>query len=802
VNRNSFRTCTLIGAIGTLSVLASCGESSVGPKAPISPVGPSFSATEPFNNGGQCMGDDAVDAPTGTIPGVKNGGDPLKAFNCTSNDVSIARTNLISYQTSDGQGNFGPVTPYNPGDNVTCSVGTPIKLNLTAELDETANSERTDIGIWIATDGGKAITGACNHYNLVPGTQNVTNEAAGSSPGPDSCGDLNAGAVVPAFPLGEITAVCETETETSTLLHVGSCLGWKEPGADRLCPLTGVSGPDGFRFGTLPGNASKCNCDGFDVPITVVRTPAVSISKTADSTSVSAGSQIGFTVTVTNAGPPSATNVLLTDTLPSGTGVLWSIETNPVPTGWALITGGNGRQILTFTAATFGVTSTSVHVVSATTAASCKQYDNTARVTVSNQANVPPASASTTVNCPNLSVVKKPDTSTETNGSITPPDTARFSIVVKNSSAAGTGSAFLVVLTDTLPADLTWISDETTKCVDPMGTVTGSDTKTHQRLICNIGTMAPGDSFKVNLKAFVPTSFVLNPPSSTTSALEIDGNLLDGGAAGKDWEDIGISCILSTGCKRDLPTGTGDNSFGQGTKEDTQVPTVVSGSIPNNKSDLLRFYVTNERVVSNDFLYLAWERVQAPNGTTNMDFEFNQSSTLSANGVTPVRTAGDLLIMYDLSKGGSTPSLAFSRWVTTGNPATVCEASNSLPCWGKRDAILAGALAAVNTGSTSDPILEPNQVNPRNLDPLTFGEASVDLQTSGIFAAGECVSFGSAYLKSRSADSFTSELKDFIAPTSINITNCSPKTLNNTAWVSGSNVSAISDSGKIEVGAS
>jgi hypothetical protein len=358
-----------------------------------------------------------------------------------------------------------------------------------------------------------------------------------------------------------------------------------------------------------------------------------------------------------------------------------------------------------------------------------------------------------------------------------------------------------VVLTDTLPADLTWKSDETTKCVDPIGTVTGSDTKTHQRLICNIGTMAPGDSFKVNLKAFVPASFVQNPPSSTTSALEIDGNLLDGGSAGKDWENIGISCILSTGCRRDLATGSGDNSFGQGTKEDTPVPTVVSGSIPNNKSDLLRFYVTTERVVSNDFLYLAWERVQAPNGTTNMDFEFNQATTLSTNGVTPVRTAGDLLIMYDLSKGGSTPALAFSRWLTSGSAAN-CEASNSLPCWGKRDTILAGALAAVNTGSTSDPILEPNQANPRTLDALTFGEASVDLQTSGIFSAGECVSFGRAYLKSRSADAFTSELKDFISPVSINISNCSAKTLNNTAWVSGSNVSAISDTGKIEVGTS
>jgi hypothetical protein len=130
--------------------------------------------------------------------------------------------------------------------------------------------------------------------------------------------------------------------------------------------------------------------------------------------------------------------------------------------------------------------------------------------------------------------------------------------------------------------------------------------------------------------------------------------------------------------------GRNDNSFGQSTKEDTAVPTVVTGSIPPNKSDLLRFYVANQLVAGDQFLYLAWERVQEPSGTTNMDFEFNQSTTLSGNGVTPVRTAGDVLIKYDLAQGGTTPVLGFHRWVTTGNPATVCEANNTVPCWGPR----------------------------------------------------------------------------------------------------------------------
>ena len=58
-----------------------------------------------------------------------------------------------------------------------------------------------------------------------------------------------------------------------------------------------------------------------------------------------------------------------------------------------------------------------------------------------------------------------------------------------------------------------------------------------------------------------------------------------------------------------------------------------------------------------------WRRVQEPNGTTNMDFEFNKSKDLSANGVTPVRTSGDVLIQYDLSQGGTSPTLCASRWI-------------------------------------------------------------------------------------------------------------------------------------------
>lgn len=253
-----------------------------------------------------------------------------------------------------------------------------------------------------------------------------------------------------------------------------------------------------------------------------------------------------------------------------------------------------------------------------------------------------------------------------------------------------------------------------------------------------------------------------------------DGNLIINGAE-NDWANADINCTAPVvGCGIDRPTGQQDNSFGQGSKEDTAVPAVVSGSIPNNKSDLTRFYSTLETEtvspgVTKDFAYLAWERVQEPSGTTNMDFEFNKSAVLSANGVTPVRTAGDVLIKYDLSQGGVNPILGYHRWVTTGAPASVCEASNAVPCWGPVQPLGGNFEASINTVDVTDPV-PPNA--PRTLGVRTFGEAAINLTDSGIIAAGTCETFSGAYLKSRSSDSFTAALKDFIAPVPLNFSKC------------------------------
>jgi hypothetical protein len=203
----------------------------------------------------------------------------------------------------------------------------------------------------------------------------------------------------------------------------------------------------------------------------------------------------------------------------------------------------------------------------------------------------------------------------------------------------------------------------------------------------------------------------------------------------------------------DAPTGRDDDSYGGGTKEDTVCPAETTGSIPNNKSDLLSFGVYEE-AGDPGFLHLFWSRVNEPSGTTLMDFEFNQSETDCAQGPNKLRTAGDLLLEYAIDQGGARAEIFLREWTGTA--------------WGPAEDIATAGLATGTINQTAIPDGESDGLGA--MSARTFGEASIDL--SVIFDEGSCESFGSAMLKSRASDSFTSQLKDFIRPVGITLTNC------------------------------
>ena len=203
---------------------------------------PSFGASTPFNNAGACLANDAL-----TWSEFVLGMHQLTDLNCTAIDVDAPY--IVATEISlDG------VTWFPLGSNpISCVQGSVLFLKLQTTFQANATSDRYDIGFWLATDGGDAKTGSCNHYNLPVGIPGVTN----LDPVPDSCGNMSAGSSA-EIDLGVVTTVCQAGPSGS--LEISACVAWSTPADERECPVASVSGPNGFRAGTLPGTVSQCNC--------------------------------------------------------------------------------------------------------------------------------------------------------------------------------------------------------------------------------------------------------------------------------------------------------------------------------------------------------------------------------------------------------------------------------------------------------------------------------------------------------------------------------------------------------------
>jgi uncharacterized repeat protein (TIGR01451 family) len=190
---------------------------------------------------------------------------------------------------------------------------------------------------------------------------------------------------------------------------------------------------------TASATTTNDGSDSDSASVTV-NCAAIDLTKTADAAAVNAGEQIGFTVKIENTGAGTATGLSFSDSLPGGDGVDWSIS--PASAGWS-ITGSVPNQSLAYSPTSLaGNSSTTVHVVSGTTKASCKEYPNSASVTTGNDGS-DQASASTTVNCASIDLTKVADAASVSAG-----EQIGFTVTLANN---GAGTATGLAFTDVLP---------------------------------------------------------------------------------------------------------------------------------------------------------------------------------------------------------------------------------------------------------------------------------------------------------------------------------------------------------------
>jgi uncharacterized repeat protein (TIGR01451 family) len=233
---------------------------------------------------------------------------------------------------------------------------------------------------------------------------------------------------------------------------------------------------------------------------TAVLCADVSITKTADAAIVSAGQQVGFTVTITNSGKGDATGLAFTDALPGGSGMSWSLDAANSDTGWS-ISGSAPNQSLAYAPTTLAAGASSiVHVVSQTTNASCKAYPNTASVTTANDGS-DQASATVTVNCPILGITKTADHSAPiTAGS---GDKVGFTVTIFNN---GDGSASNVAVNDPLPAGFEWT----------IASQDGGWSISNGTLVWGPGTLAAHSTNTVHIQSAVDVADCHSIPNTAT----------------------------------------------------------------------------------------------------------------------------------------------------------------------------------------------------------------------------------------------------------------------------------------------
>jgi uncharacterized repeat protein (TIGR01451 family) len=237
----------------------------------------------------------------------------------------------------------------------------------------------------------------------------------------------------------------------------------------------------------------------------------LSISQSASAPVVAAGTNVVYTIIVTNSGPNLSQNVVFYENIPANT-TFQSIGT--VPTGWTCTTPAVGGttpinctdvSLANVGTATFTVT---LKINAGTGAETVVQ--NVASVT-SNTTNDPVASNNTSSTTVLVGITGDADLRLTLSASPSPVFVSSPLTYLPTVQNLGVADATGATITDTLPASVTFVSASVTQgsCTQSAGVVT-----------CNLGTLTAGSTATATINVSAPgTSTSLTDTASTTSAV-------------------------------------------------------------------------------------------------------------------------------------------------------------------------------------------------------------------------------------------------------------------------------------------
>ncbi len=234
-----------------------------------------------------------------------------------------------------------------------------------------------------------------------------------------------------------------------------------------------------------------------------VKTDDLAITKTVNETTAKFGDKLIYTIDVTNNGPNDAAGVTVTDTLPADL----TYVSNAAQPGWTASLNGN---VLTWTSPTLAAGARAEFTVIATAPSKVESVTNPADVTSQTPDSNPNnnhAQVTTNIVAPqaDLAVVKSVNETTAQFG-----DTLVYTINVANN---GPDAAQGVTVTDTLPADETYVSNSFASAFAPWTTNVNGNV-----LTWTTPTLAAGGTAQFTVTARAPSKAdtLVNPADVTS----------------------------------------------------------------------------------------------------------------------------------------------------------------------------------------------------------------------------------------------------------------------------------------------
>jgi hypothetical protein len=207
-----------------------------------------------------------------------------------------------------------------------------------------------------------------------------------------------------------------------------------------------------------------------------------------------------------------------------------------------------------------------------------------------------------------------------------------------------------------------------------------------------------------------------------------------------------------------------DSAFAGGSKENepgSWALVTEAGGVTPGSSNIRDAWSAVDQPAADTFVYLGFSRASA-SGTTFLAFELNHDARLWDNGndEIPCRRTGDVQIAYEAH--GNDIDVRIRRWTTTSTDlGSGCARTGR---FGDAASLVAnvdaqGAINAQEVLSRLPGFYDDTLALQR------FGEASLNLARLLEAAFGdECLAFGAIWMHSRSSDSESASLKDYVAP--------------------------------------